>query len=942
MIRVSAAAKKFEISRNEIVDLLKKEGLENVTVNTKLSEEVFTKLLQSKNPASKGRQNTPEVTPPPAEKAPEAAPKPTKISLRPISKPLEPKGTVDLDSKPKKIKKITQTKPVKTLPEVQKAKIETPPPAKKQTSKKEPPKESEDLITGTGQKKLRGLKVLGTMDVPAKPKTPKKDKPEPSAKPKPQTKRKQEAYKKTPPKKLETKKLTKIKAPKPAPVIQNKPESKVEEEVIKVGGQKKLPGLKVLGSVKLPSPTESKPKPKTEPSKPASKTDEKEKVKKRKRKRIVRNNTPVKPKPRPNFRAKAPQPNQKEVDAKFKQTIARVQGQKAKNIRRVSRKHRQERREQRRLRQEAINTERRVIRVNEFIQLTDLATIMNVQTNELITLCLNMGFIVAINHRLDKETIEILASEFDYEVEFETILEEKNLVEIEKDKSEDLKPRSPIVTVMGHVDHGKTSLLDYIRNTKVADFEQGGITQHIGSYEAYTKDKQRVVFLDTPGHEAFTSMRARGAQVTDIAIIVIAADDGIKPRTTEAISHAQIASVPIIFAINKIDKPAANTERVKEQLASNEILVEDWGGKFPAFEVSAKTGQGIDDLLEGVLLEAEVLELKANPKKHALGTVIESSLDKGRGYVANMLVQAGTMRVGDVILAGPHYGKVKAIVNHQGKNLTEAGPATPVQILGLNGAPQAGEKFHVLATEKEAKEIASKRGQLERAQNIRATRRLTLADIGDRIAQGNFQELNLILKADVDGSIGALVNLLMKLSNQEVAVRIIHKAVGAISESDVMLASASDAIIIGFHVRPVPSAKVLAEKEDVEIRLYSVIYNIVDDVKLAVEGLLKPTVEEHIVGRVEVREVFKTKVGKIAGSYVSDGYIKRNSNIRLIRDNVKVYEGVINTLRRIKDDVNQVKMGFECGLTIKDFNDIKVGDYIEVYEEVKVKAQLEV
>ena len=929
MIRVGLAARKLNITHSAVMDFLKKAGLKDVNVNTKFSDDLFAKLSHANEPSFKIKKDISSLNSSLQKDVsqPKEAPKTSKRSRKPSQKKPQKKST-------QSIPQASKTKTLKTTqaPLASSSKhSQTSQELQKKVQKKEP-KLSKTINLF---RKQEGLKILGKMELPQKPKAPEKK--QTQTKPsKPIRKQKQANNQK------QHQKTTQEKPQhlsKPAPDNNNKETEEAKETVLITGtGHKKLQGLKVVDKIELekPAQTQSKAVPKKE--KPKSKKDDQKPRPKRKRINIS------KPKPIPPHKPNPPKPSQKEVDLKFRQTIAKVQMQKAKNLRssarKYRRKYRHEKRQQYHLKQESNQNKKRIIRVNEFIQLSDLANIMNVQTNSLITTCLNMGLIVTINHRLDKETIEILAAEFNYEVAFETILEEQTLFRQENDCPKDIRHRSPIVTVMGHVDHGKTSLLDYIRNTKVADFEQGGITQHIGSYEAYTKDKQRIVFLDTPGHEAFTSMRARGAQVTDIAIIVIAADDGIKPRTTEAISHAQIASVPIIFAINKIDKPAANVDKVKEQLSNQDILVESWGGKFPAFEVSAKTGKGIDDLLEGILLEAEVLELKANPNKRALGVVIESSLDKGRGYVSNMLVQTGTMRIGDVILAGPYYGKVKAILNHQGRNLTKAGPATPVQILGLSGAPQAGEKFYVLSTEKEAKEIASKREQLKRAQTIRATRRLTLADIGNRIAQGNFQELNIILKGDVDGSIEALVNLLLKLSNKEVSVRIIHKAVGTINESDVMLASASGAIIIGFHVRPVPSAKALAEKEAVEIRLYSVIYNIIDDVKLAIEGLLKPTVEEHIIGRVEVREIFKTKGSKIAGAYVSEGYIKRNSSIRLIRDNQKIYDGFLNSLRRIKDDVSEVKMGFECGLTIKDFNDIKVDDYIEVYEKVEVKTQL--
>ncbi len=547
---------------------------------------------------------------------------------------------------------------------------------------------------------------------------------------------------------------------------------------------------------------------------------------------------------------------------------------------------------------------------------------------------------VSINQRLDAETLTIVADEFGYQIEFVKPEDEERNLE-QEDNPEDLKPRAPIVTVMGHVDHGKTSLLDFVRKTNVIAGEAGGITQHIGAYEVKLEDGRRITFLDTPGHEAFTAMRARGAQVTDIAIIVIAADDSVMPQTREAINHAQAAGVPIVFAFSKIDRPGANTDRIREQLSQMNILVEDWGGKYQSQEISGKTGQGIDLLLEKVLLEAELLDLKANPDKRAVGTVIEAALDKGRGIVTTVLIQAGTLRVGDPILAGSYSGKVKALTNERGQKVDKAGPSTPVQVLGMGGAPTAGDKFNVLETEVEAREIANKRLQLQREQGLRTQKHITLDEIGRRLAIGNFKELNIIVKGDVDGSIEALSDSLLKLSTEEIQVNIIHKSVGQISESDVLLASASDAIIIGFQVRPSAGARKLAEQEEIDIRLYSIIYDAINEVKAAMEGMLAPEYEEKITANVEIREVFKiSKVGTIAGCMVLDGKINRNSKVRIVRDGVVVFTGELASLKRYKDDVKEVATGYECGLNIHNFNDIKVGDIVEAYEQVEVKRKL--
>jgi len=582
----------------------------------------------------------------------------------------------------------------------------------------------------------------------------------------------------------------------------------------------------------------------------------------------------------------------------------------------------------------------KVLKLTEFISASDLASLMGVTVNEVISTCMSLGMFVSINQRLDAEAITIIADEFGYDVQFTSADEDVDVLEA-VDESEDLLDRAPIVTIMGHVDHGKTSLLDYIRDANVTAGEAGGITQHIGAYDVMTKAGKKIAFLDTPGHEAFTAMRARGAKITDVVIIVVAADDNVMPQTKEAINHAQVAEVPIVIAINKIDKPNANSDKIKEELSQMNILVEDWGGKYQCQEVSAKTGEGIDELLEKVLLEAELLELKANPNKNAVGTVIEASLDKGRGYLSTVMVQGGTMKIGDVVLAGSHFGKVKAMYDHRGNRLEKVGPATPVQMLGLDGAPQAGDRFNVMDTDREAREIANKREQIMREQSVRTKKHITLDEIGRRLAVGNFKELNVIVKGDVDGSIEALGDSLLKLSTEEVQVNIIHKAVGQISESDVLLASASDAIIIGFQVRPSGGARKIAEAEEIEIRLYSIIYDAINELKDAMEGLLEPTEKEVITGNIEVREVFKiSKVGTVAGCYVTDGFVKRNNQIRLIRDGIVAYTGNIGQLKRFKDDVAEVKSGYECGLSIKSFNDIVEGDIIEGFEIQEVKRTL--
>ncbi|NBC10083.1 MAG: translation initiation factor IF-2, partial [Bacteroidetes bacterium] len=722
-----------------------------------------------------------------------------------------------------------------------------------------------------------------------------------------------------------------------------------------------LRGLKIMGKIDVDKVDRSKRgKRKKDEAKKGDK-DQPRKKRPRKRKKVSpgsdsrRGGKPSRDKGRRGKRKgrdEIKEVSQKEIEDKIKATMARISGggkKKRQKIRRDNRERLREKQEEREMEQESKNLE-----VTEFISVQELANLMDVPVTDVITTCMNLGVIVSINQRLDAEIIELVTEEFGHEVEFIDVGEDEEEEEEIVDDPEDLEPRAPIVTVMGHVDHGKTSLLDYIRKTKVAADEAGGITQHIGAYEVVLGEEEghdeekKVTFLDTPGHEAFTAMRARGAKVTDIAVIIIAADDNIMPQTKEAISHAQAAGVPLVFAINKVDKPGAQPDRIKNELAGMDLLVEEFGGKYQSQDISAKTGLGIDELLEKIVLEAEVLELQANPDREASGTVVEASLDKGRGYVTKLLVQSGTLRIGDPMVAGEHSGKVKAMFNELGQRVQEAGPSTPVLVLGLSGAPQAGERFKVMESEQETRALATKRSQIAREQANRATKRISLDEIGRRLALGNFKELNLIVKGDVDGSVEALADSLIKQSIETVQVNVIHKGVGQIIESDVLLASASDAIIIGFQVRPSMGARQLAEREGVEIKMYSVIYKAIEEIRAAIEGLLEPTKEEKIVAQVEVRETFKiSKVGTVAGCFVQEGKISRNTKVRIIRDGIVIYptkEGQVaelSSLKRFKDDVREVKAGLECGLSIKNYNDIKVGDMIEGYEIVEIKQTLD-
>lgn len=773
------------------------------------------------------------------------------------------------------------------------------------------------------EEKGNGPRVLGKIDlasINAKTRPSKKKKP--SEKPK---------------KDLEKKVKPSDQPKQEKPVIQKKEEekSKKEEpkkpELIRTRVQT-LSGPKVVGTIELPKDDRKKKK------------DKKEDNNKRKRKRIKKVDVNKQPAKKHNNKKKpAPKKEitEKDIEKEIKETLARLSGgnKKAKKgvkNRRAKRDSAKEQRE-RDLAQE--EQEATLLKLTEFVSVSELATMMNVQSTEVISACMSLGIFASINQRLDAETIQIVADEFGFEVEFVSA-DVQDSIPVAEDKPEDLEARPPIITVMGHVDHGKTSLLDYIRHANIASGEAGGITQHIGAYSANFNGRQ-LTFLDTPGHEAFTAMRARGAQVTDVAIIIVAADDDVMPQTKEAISHAQAAGVPMVFAINKIDKPGANPDKIKEQLSGMNILVEEWGGKHQSQDISAKKGVNIEELIEKVILEADLLELKANPNKDAVGTVLESSLDKGKGYVTNLLVEGGTLHVGDIILAGRHTGRVRAMHNEKGEKIKEVSPSCPVSIIGIDGAPSAGDKFYIMKDEKEARNIATRREQLHREQGLRTQRHITLDEIGRRLAIGDFQELNVIIKGDVDGSIEALSDSILKLSTEEIQVNIIHKAVGAITEADVNLAVASDAIIIGFQVRPTNPAKKLADEEQIDIRLYSVIYKAIDELKSAMEGMLSPDIKEIIVGTAEIRETFKiSKIGTIAGCFVTSGYIKRNSKIRVIRDGIVIHEGGLGSLKRFKDDVKEVKNNYECGLNVEKFNDVKEGDIIEAYEEEEVARKL--
>jgi len=736
-------------------------------------------------------------------------------------------------------------------------------------------------------------------------------------------------------------------------VQKNKLHEKKDEQLYRTNTTK-LNDLKILGKIEINDNSNQNLDKKRQPAGSSADYNPNDKHKK-KRKRILVKTDEIENKTTPStltkpsyFKGKGKKRHIRneidnvEVDRSIKDTIATMATGKGKT---TTSKYRREKREAVNKKLQAqINQQEKdknILKITEFVSVNELATLMNVPANEVIATCMNLGLFVSINQRLDAESLSVIADEFGYKIEFITVEVQSDIIENETDKPEDLIPRPPIITVMGHVDHGKTKLLDYIRNTNVVAGEAGGITQHIGAYSVKHVSGRMITFLDTPGHEAFTAMRARGAQLTDVAIIVIAADDGVKPQTVEAINHAQAANVPMVFAINKIDKPGANPDKIREELSGMNLLVEEWGGKYQSQEIAAKPGTNVNLLLDKVILEADLLELKANPNRDAVGVVIESSLDKGRGYVSNLLVNNGTLHVGDIVLAGSYHGKIKAMFNERNQKLTEAGPSLPVQILGLNGAPQAGDKFNVIKTEQIARETANKRMQIIREQGLRTQKHITLEEIGRRLAIGNFKELNVIVKGDVDGSIEALSDSLIKLSNEEIQVNVIHKAVGQISESDIMLAAASNAVIIGFQVRPSVNARKLAEKEEIQIRLYSIIYDAIDEIKQAMEGMLSPVIKEEIIGSAEIRQVFKIgKVGTVAGCMVNEGKIYRTSKIRVIRDGIVVFTGELGSLKRFKEDVKDVASGLECGLNIERFNDINEGDIVEAFKETEVKKKL--
>lgn len=860
---------------------------------------------------------------------------------KPLSGPKQV-GKIDLDPKTTKEETKSAETPKVEAPKVETPKAEAP---KAETPKTEVPKKETPKVEVEAKKepskpvvKTEATKPKTTV---SKTETVKKETPKATEKPTAPVK---EAAKKADIPKVDT---PKVEAKEEEPAAPSEP----VEETVKTQYQK-LSGPKIAGE-KIDLSQFKKPKKKKDDKK------DNDNANKKKRRRISKpgDNKPGAASTGGNnrtndrFKGKKPgqvrrsvvkeEPSEEDVKKQVRETLEKLQGKSNKGR---GAKYRRDKRDshrdstERTLEQQEADS--KILKVTEFVTASEVATMMDVPVTKIISACMSLGMMVTMNQRLDAETLTIVADEFGYEVEFVTAGIEESIVEV-IDKPEDLVTRAPIVTVMGHVDHGKTSLLDYIRKENVIAGESGGITQHIGAYGVELENGQKIAFLDTPGHEAFTAMRARGAQVTDIAIIVAAADDAIMPQTKEAIAHAQAAGVPIVFAINKIDKPHANPEKIKEGLAQMNLLVEDWGGKIQSHDISAKMGTGVKELLEKILLEAELLELKANPNKPAVGTVVEAYLDKGRGYVSTILVQAGTLRIGDYVLAGKNSGKIKAMQDERGHEVLEAGPSTPVSILGLDGAPQAGDKFSVFADEREAKQIATKRMQLQREQDVRTTKTLTLAEIGRRIALGTFKELNIILKGDVDGSVEALTDSFQKLSTEEIQVNILHKGVGAITESDVLLATASDAIIIGFNVRPVGNARVIADREEVDIRTYSIIYDAINDLKDAMEGMLSPELKEEVTGTAEIREIFKvSKVGSIAGCMVMNGKIFRNSQIRLIRDGVVVYTGELTSLKRFKDDAKEVAKGYDCGMQLKNFNDIVEGDTIEAFHEVEVKKKL--
>ncbi|MEI8225962.1 MAG: translation initiation factor IF-2 [Bacteroidota bacterium] len=992
--RLSKAAREFNVGISTIVEFLHKKGFDlDPNPNTKLPHEAYILLVKEYSTDISVKKESEKLILKDLHRKKES------VSIDDFSEKIESddadrdedvlvkdssgiKTTVDIKTEIKKpdIKLVGKIDLEKTLkPKVEKAalpkeepvqKVSVTPVEAEKTDKKKPAAEKETLVTivPVEEKEPKtniDLQIVGKFDLDtvAKDTKPVK-KEEQKEKPKDTTKQKNKEI--DIPKPEETKAAVKkepeiIKETIPEPLIEELLVEEIINEVLIPEQEddivalyktdfKKLIGPRVVGRIDLPV----EEKKKTTPFQPVRVSGDSDFRRKKRRKRILKEKegTPV-VKPIPTDKKEKPgakkvikkrpvraEVNEEEVQKQIKETLARLttkgksKGSRYRRDKReaISQKHKEV--------VDKIEQDKNILKVTEFVSVNELASMMSIPVTDIISTCMNLGLFVSINQRLDAETMAILADEFGFTVEFVSAELQEAVREVE-DEEKDLKPRPPIVTVMGHVDHGKTKLLDYIRNTNVIAGEAGGITQHIGAYGVILEDGRQITFLDTPGHEAFTAMRARGAQITDIAIIVVAADDGVMPQTREAINHASAAGVPIIFAINKIDKTSANPDKIKEALATMNYLVEDWGGKYQSQEISAKSGLNIDLLLDKILLEAEMLDLKANPDKPAIGTVIESSLDKGKGFTATVLVKAGTLRIGDIMLAGSCFGHIKAMYNERGNKVEVVGPATPTLILGLNGAPQAGDKFNVMESDREAKDIATKRAQLQREQGLRTQKHITLDEIGRRIAIGNFQELNIIVKGDVDGSVEALSDSLIKLSTPEIQLNVIHKAVGQISESDILLAAASNAIIVGFQVRPSLSARKLAEKEEIDVRLYSIIYNAIEEIRSAMEGMLMPEVKEEIVATLEIRELFKvTKVGTVAGCYVKEGKITRNTRVRIIRDGIVIYTGELGSLKRFKDDVKEVVGGYECGLNIHNFNDIKVGDVVEGYQEFEVKKTL--
>ena len=950
--RLSKAAREFNVGISTIVEFLNKKGFEvDSNPNSKIPSEAYELLLKEYSSDVSVKKES------------------EKLTLKELNRRKEA-----IASSQPGLEEEADSVAVEPDQDVAEPDIPAAKPAQPEVGKKEPAEETaapakpvieQEKVDEKPEKKKERLNIIGKIDL-EKLEKPKKKKVAEGKEKKEEVKTKDEAAgvkaEEKPVKAPEEEKtpteagirktdVEELSVAKPAQEVADKEKTDLPEEkkdaFIKTEVTR-LSGPTVVGKIDLKEYEEKK-----RAAGEAKKLREKvpvggESASKRKRKRIRKEKEKVSLKPglddkKDRKRKKTairPEVNEEDVQKQIKETLARLTTKgKSKGS-----KYRREKRDAVSQKQkdviEKLEQEKNILKVTEFVSVNELATMMNIPVTDIISVCMSLGLFVSINQRLDAETMSLVAEEFDYEVEFVSA-ELLEAVREEDDTPDKLSGRSPIVTVMGHVDHGKTKLLDYIRNANVIAGEAGGITQHIGAYSVELEDGRHITFLDTPGHEAFTAMRARGAQITDIAIIVVAADDGVMPQTVEAINHAAAAGVPIVFAINKIDKPSANPEKIKEELANMNYLVEDWGGKYQSQEISAKGGLNISELLEKVLLEAEMLDLKANPDKYATGTVIESSLDKGRGFITTILVKNGTLRISDVVLAGTYFGHVKAMYNERGIRVEEVGPATPVLILGLNGAPQAGDKFNVMGSDREAKEIATKRTQLQREQGLRTQKHITLDEIGRRIAIGNFQELNIIVKGDVDGSVEALSDSLIKLSTEQIQVNIRHKAVGQISESDILLAAASNAIIVGFQVRPSFQARKLAEKEEIDIRLYSIIYDAINEIKSAMEGMLSPEVKEEITCTVEVRDVFKiTKVGTVAGCFVKEGKITRNTRIRVIRDGIVVYTGELGSLKRFKDDAREVNSGYECGLNVTNFNDIKVGDFIEGYQEVEVRKKL--